>query len=61
MTRSGSNVVIQWPGSGFTLQSTPILAKPSEDTPWVDVATTSPATISLSPTGGNRFYRLICP
>ena len=59
-TATGGSVVISWPGSGFTLQCTPSLANPSENTPWVDVSTTSPVTLPLN-LGTARFYRLICP
>jgi len=60
ITRSGSSVMISWPVNGFMLQSTPVLANPSSDTPWVDVTTGSPFSESIV-AGQNRFYRLICP
>lgn len=59
-TTVAAGLTISWQGSGFTLQCAPVLANPSEDTPWVDVSTTSPYNVPLSPSPA-RFYRLICP
>ena len=60
IVRTATGATISWAGGGFTLQSTPALANPIEDTIWTDIATTSPVNQTLGP-GQSRFYRLICP
>jgi hypothetical protein len=69
VTRSGSNVVVDWPfpSSGFVLQQASALAPPPSAIVWTDVL--APAAVQIggdwtvtiaSPTG-NRFFRLRKP
>ena len=69
LTRSGSNVVVDWPfpSSGFVLQQTTALTPPPSAIVWTDVL--APAAVQIggdwtvtipSPTG-NRFFRLRKP
>lgn len=56
--RQGSQLVLQWSGTGFILQANADVAQTGG---WADVpgATTSPVTVN--PTGASRFYRLVHP
>jgi len=51
--RDGSDLVLSWAGSGFTLQGSPAL-NPSN---WTDLGNTSPQRVPIGP--ANRFFRLI--
>ena len=53
ISREGSDCVLSWTGSGFTLQGTSTLGSNL----WTDLTSTSPARVPIGP--GNQFFRLI--
>jgi hypothetical protein len=57
--RIGNNLILTWPASAadYTLQSTPSLTNPN----WQPVAGVSGTCVTVTISGGNRFYRLFKP
>jgi hypothetical protein len=59
ITLAGANTVLAWGGNGYRLEGATVLASPSSATVWTSIAGGSPVTLSAS--GPQRFFRLVCP
>jgi hypothetical protein len=60
ISRSGRNIVLSWPGTGYRLETATTLADVPAASAWTAVAGTSPVTLPMAASGA-QFFRLVCP